>query len=166
MTKICLSLNEKIKVIEESEKGNSVKSLMNTFKCRKTQIYNIIKNKIKIREEWLKGKSYSLILLGNGKSKRSLKKTVNDEINKAVWNWFVKARSKNIPISGPMLQEKSKDIAIKLGNTDLKGSNGWLECFRKRHNISWNQVCGESNDVNVDEVNKWKSKIALFLQKH
>jgi len=51
MSKICLSLNEKIKVIEESEKGNCVKSLMNTFKCGKTQIYNIIKNKIKIREE-------------------------------------------------------------------------------------------------------------------
>jgi hypothetical protein len=58
-----------------------------------------------------------------------------------------------------MLQEKSKDIAIKLGNTDFKGSNGWLECFSKRHNISWNQVCGESNDANVDEVNEWKSKL-------
>jgi Mor family transcriptional regulator len=56
MSKICLSLNEKIKVIEESEKGNSAKSLMNTFKCGKTQIYNIIKNNIKIREEWLKSK--------------------------------------------------------------------------------------------------------------
>ncbi|KAL4154212.1 hypothetical protein QTP88_002044 [Uroleucon formosanum] len=131
MSKLGLSLNKKIKVIEESEKGNSVKSLINTFKCGKTQIDNIIKNKIKIREEWLKG---------NGKSKRSLKKTVNNEINKAVWDWFVKARSKNIPISGPMLQEKSKDIAIKLRNTDFKGSNGWLECFRKIYNISWNQV--------------------------
>ncbi|KAL4141921.1 hypothetical protein QTP88_004468 [Uroleucon formosanum] len=123
MSKICLSLNEKIKVIEEIEKGNSIKSSMNTFKYGKTKIYNIIKNKIKIREEWLKG---------NGKSKRSLKKTVNDEINKAVWDWFVKARSKNIPISGPMPQEKSKDTTIKLGNTDFKGSNDWLECFRKR----------------------------------
>jgi len=56
MSKICLSLNKKIKVIEENEKGNSVKSLMNTFKCGKTQIYNIIKNKIKIRAKWLKGK--------------------------------------------------------------------------------------------------------------
>jgi Mor family transcriptional regulator len=45
--KICL--NENIKVtIEESEKGNSVKVLMITFKCGKTQIYKIIKNKVKI----------------------------------------------------------------------------------------------------------------------
>ncbi|XP_025407289.1 tigger transposable element-derived protein 6-like [Sipha flava] len=63
-----------------------------------------------------------------------------------------------------MLQEKSKDIAIKLGNTDFKGSNGWLECFRKRHNISWNQVCEESNDVSVDEVNEWKSKIGELIK--
>ncbi|KAE9521504.1 hypothetical protein AGLY_018103 [Aphis glycines] len=102
---------------------------------------------------------------GNGKSKRSLKKTVNDEINRAVWDWFVKARSKNILISGLMLQEKSKDIAIKLGNTDFKGSNSWLEYFRKRHNISWNQVCGESNDFNVDDVNEWESKIGGKLSK-
>jgi len=63
-----------------------------------------------------------------------------------------------------MFQEKSKDIAIKLGSTNFKGSNGWLECFRKRHNISWNQVCGESNDVNFDTVNEWKSKIGELIK--
>jgi hypothetical protein len=31
--KICLSLNENIKVIEESEKGNSIKGLTIGFKC-------------------------------------------------------------------------------------------------------------------------------------
>lgn len=51
--KICLSLNDKMKVVEESEKGNSVKALMNTFKCGKTQI---MKNKTKIKEEWFIGK--------------------------------------------------------------------------------------------------------------
>ena len=41
---------------------------------------------------------------------RNLKKTENDEINHLTWIWFKKARSQNIPISGPILQEAAKMI--------------------------------------------------------
>lgn len=44
------------KLKKKLKKGNSVKVLMNTFKCGKMQIYNIIKNKININEQWLIGK--------------------------------------------------------------------------------------------------------------
>lgn len=63
-----------------------------------------------------------------------------------------------------MLQEKFQDIAIKLRNTNFKGSNDWLECFRKRLNISRNQVYREFNNVNFDDVNEWKSKIGELIK--
>lgn len=52
----CLSLNDKYQLIEISEKGHSVKYLQNIFNCGKTQVYNALKNKNKIKEEWIKGK--------------------------------------------------------------------------------------------------------------
>jgi hypothetical protein len=36
--------------------------------------------------------------------KRKAKVTGNEEINEAVWEWFTNARSRNIHISGPMVQ--------------------------------------------------------------
>lgn len=99
-------------------------------------------------------------------SKRKLKGTVNDEINKLTWEWFVHTRSKNIPLSGPIVQAKAKEIAASLNNETFKGSNGWLESFKFRHNIVWNSVCGEANDVNITLVEQWKEKIRLLVHNY
>jgi hypothetical protein len=58
-----------------------------------------------------------------------------------------------------MLQEKSKQVAKKHGLTDFKGSNGWLEKFQKRNNITFKSVCGEATSVDKEAVNNWKAKI-------
>jgi len=58
-----------------------------------------------------------------------------------------------------MLQEKASEIVVQHDNHTFKASNGCLSCFKNRHNITWNQVCGELNDVNIDSVTEWKSKI-------
>jgi hypothetical protein len=51
-----LKLDEKIKVIEEHEKNKRpAKVLTVLFKVGKTQIYDILRNKIKIKDEWVKG---------------------------------------------------------------------------------------------------------------
>jgi len=44
----CLTLNEKIKLIESSEKDKlTVKQICELFKCGKSQVYNILKQKMK-----------------------------------------------------------------------------------------------------------------------
>lgn len=56
-----------------------------------------------------------------------MKKTENEDVNKLVWTWFKKARSVNIPFSGPLVQEAAKSLAEKLRKETLQASNGWLE---------------------------------------
>jgi predicted DNA-binding protein YlxM (UPF0122 family) len=74
---MAVSLNEKVKVIEAKEKDKlSVREIMMQFKCGKRQIYNTLKQKDKILNEWLQG---------NDRMKRKAKVTSNDEINKVVW---------------------------------------------------------------------------------
>ncbi|XP_050059747.1 tigger transposable element-derived protein 6-like [Aphis gossypii] len=84
--------------------------------------------------------------------------------NRIKEEWLKPVRAKNIPVSGPIIQEKAREIAVRHGNHSFKASNGWLSSFKNRHNIAWNRVCGESNDVNIDSVNEWKSKISEYVK--
>ena len=54
----------------------------------------------------------------------------------------------NIYPDGPLLKEKTKQIASHLGYDDcFSASNGWLESWKKRHNIKQIVVSGEAGDV-------------------
>ena len=57
------------------------------------------------------------------------------DINDAMYEWYSFTRERSIPVTGPMLQEEALQVASRLGNTTFKASNGWLEAFKKRHNI-------------------------------
>ena len=61
------------------------------------------KNKIKIKDEWVKGTA--------GHVKRVTKSTDYDEINRAMFGWFVSARTKGFPISGPLIQTDALETA-------------------------------------------------------
>ena len=61
-------------------------------------------------------------------------------------------RSKDVPISGPILQSKALQIAKELNINTFMASNGWLQSFCTRHNIVFSVISGESKDVPEDVV--------------
>ena len=89
---------------------------------------------------------------------RSARKTGNEESIKLTWEWFKDMSRRKLPISGPMLQEKALQFAKDLGNAEFRGSNGWLESFRKRNNIAFYVKSGGKADVDIAIVEDWKKK--------
>lgn len=78
--------------------------------------------------------------------------------------WFRKARSKNIPVSGPILQQKACAVAAQMGmGQEFKASNGWLEKFKIRYNIKGMTVSGESGEVREETVQSWKERLPVIL---
>ncbi len=75
------------------------------------------------------------------------------EINKHLYEWYTLAVSKNIYPCGP---EKAKEIASVLG---FKASNGWLEKWKKHHNIRQVTISGEAGDVAGETVQSWKERL-------
>ncbi|PNF23924.1 hypothetical protein B7P43_G12845 [Cryptotermes secundus] len=141
------TLSEKAALINCSETERlSVKELTERFKCGKTAVYEILKRKSEILEQ---------CLLGAGSRKRKFRKTRNEEVNKAVWQWFVEAKSNNFNVTGPLLQAQAKLAAEHLGKTDFKASNGWLDSFRTRHSISFKQCSTESTQAYPVTHTEW-----------
>ncbi|XP_053949310.1 tigger transposable element-derived protein 6-like [Anastrepha ludens] len=121
----------------------------------KTQAAEINKNKEKLRSKW-----ESAV---NVHQKRSFLKEGGSEIDKMCFNWFAKARSQNIPISGPILKGKAMEIAGKLGVPNLNASDGWLNKWRIRNNVAFKCVSGEAADVNQDGVEQLRTKLPSLL---
>ncbi|XP_071798305.1 tigger transposable element-derived protein 4-like [Asterias amurensis] len=80
--------------------------------------------------------------------------------------WYQKAKSMKAPISGPIIKSKALDYAGKLGLEMFTASNGWLDSFRKHHNIlagvqSSVEDSSTLNDVTIEE---WESLLLCICQ--
>ena len=86
-----------------------------------------------------------------------------ERVDELTWSWFREARTRGMPVSGPVLQQKALSIAGILGQTDFKASNGWLEAFRKRHEITFRAISGNEDNVNESTVLDWMSSVSALL---
>jgi transposase len=148
--RVVLPLKDRFQVVQLSSQGKSARQIAVQLGVGRTQILNILKNRDEVT------KAYEGGVPSGQKRKR---KTGNEEVNELTLQWFTIARSKNIPVSGPMLQEKALTFAAEIGNHDFKASNGWLEAFRKRNGISFSCLSGESADVDECTLAEWKDRV-------
>ena len=107
-----LSLSDRIKVLEASDRSLSARKVSEYFGVGKTQIQDIVKNKEAIRLDYSEGAPLD--------KRQNLRKTGNEEINSLIYEWFRAARSKNVPVSRLLIQEKAKLFAEKLGIDTFK----------------------------------------------
>lgn len=149
--RVYLDLEAKVKVIELVDRGKSRRDVAKQYGVGRTQINNIMKRKAEFLEDYE----------NNAPNERKIKyrKTGNEEINELCWTWFKDVVGRNIPISGPMIQQRALKFAKDLDRNDFKACNGWLDSFIKRNNISFKVLSGESADVSDASVDDWKSKL-------
>jgi hypothetical protein len=105
----------------------------------------------------------------NSTKKRNFRDEFNQQLDQKVYEWFVIQRSKNIPVSGPLIQEQARKIRQQLdaANTDdVKASNGWLKKFRIRHGIQYRIICGESAAVDIATVDEWRNRLSSIIDKY
>ncbi len=95
-------------------------------------------------------------------AKRLCDGVVYSDVNNICWEWHQQLRAKNIPVSGPLLLNKAKQIADALGHPEFAASNGWLHSFKKRHDISWRKLSGEAASTDLDAVNNWLSTVPFI----
>jgi transposase len=147
-----LTLEQKVQLIKFLEEGNSERKTAAKFNVSKGTVGNIKKRGEEYMEKYQDESMFR-------ERCRKLRKTENEELNNLVWDWFRKVRSADLPVSGPLIQEAAKKFAERLKKEDFVASNGWLECFRRRHDISFKILSGEVASADTTEANNFKAKI-------
>lgn len=119
------------------------------FDSGKSQIQSILAKRTEILDEYSANK--------NALSKPA-RASQTQNIDEAMYEWYQRARIKNIPVTGPMLQEKAKRASEELGDSEFTASNGWLDRFKKRFNIKSNVISGEAGGVREETVTSWQER--------
>ncbi|GBM58032.1 hypothetical protein AVEN_170640-1 [Araneus ventricosus] len=57
----------------------------------------------------------------------------------------------------------AKELAGALGIENFSASNGWLDRFRIRKNITFRPLCGEAADVDSSSCEYWLERLPLLL---
>ena len=155
--RVYLTLEKKVELIKHAP-GHSLRSLEAMFGCGKTQISKVLKNKETILAECqhLAAGFTPSVKLAPLSILRSMMPCING------LNWQHLRLSL---LEGHMhLIEKAKMIANALGKSDFKGSQGWLEKWKKRFAIKQVKICGESGDVQGQTVDSWKERIPELIR--
>ena len=74
-------------------------------------------------------------------------------MDQAIYNWFLNMRSQNVPLSPSMIQEKAVIFAKEFNIESLQASDGLLQRWKKRNNISFKTVYRELKSVTPEMVN-------------
>ena len=92
-----LTLDDRVDVLKWIDDGESCRSIAAAVNCGKSQISRIHSDRAAILKEWESGARYDLKYVKRHKG-------TYEELNALVWEWFNKARSKELPISGRLFR--------------------------------------------------------------
>ena len=125
------SLKEKRKILLEGERR---KERRDSEEVWHSTLSTFLKQKSKIEQ--------NIDADALGPQQKKMRTADYEEVDKAVYTWFVEMRAKNIPINCPLLCERARFFARSLGFPEFMGSTGWLHRFRERCGISHKIING------------------------
>lgn len=81
--------------------------------------------------------------------------------------WLSATVARKIPVSSDLLRQKAETLALHMGITGCKFSDGWLRNFKKRYNLAFKQMCGESGSVDQTLVTNYRAdKLCALLRQY
>lgn len=119
------TLKEKYEALKELEKGASNKSVAEMYNIPKNTLSTWVKNKPKIFQDFQ---------AGNPKRKKA-RGANHENVDKAMFKWFISVKSQKIPIDGSVFKDKVKYYAQDARLQDFQASDGWLRRWKDRFSV-------------------------------
>lgn len=141
-----LAFSVKVEIIREVEKSEK-SDVAAAYSIPKSTLSTLLKNKASIKK-----KANERL---NASGARRVRTPACNDVEKALYKWFVTICDSNIPVSGPMLQQKALEFTHILSQDDFSAGSRWLQRFKDHYDIVGKVVTGERCAVDVDNVKKW-----------
>ena len=125
---------EKYKILKEIEKGKSCAAVSRKHSIPKQTLSGWMKEKSKIYDAVEKNATST--------KKQRMRGAKSDDIDKACYQWLISARHNNLPVNGTILKDKALYFGKELGLEEFQASDGWLDRWKKRYNVSFKAISG------------------------
>ncbi|XP_077022713.1 tigger transposable element-derived protein 5 [Tamandua tetradactyla] len=133
------SIKDKLQAIERVKGGERQASVCRDFGVPGGTLRGWLKDEPKLR--WF------LDQLGGevGTQRKKMRLANEEEIDRAVYTWFLALRQHGVPLSGPLIQAQAEAFARQIYGPEctFKASHGWFWRWQKRHGISSQRIYGE-----------------------
>ncbi|XP_048338909.1 tigger transposable element-derived protein 5 [Sphaerodactylus townsendi] len=134
------SIKDKLQAIERVKKGERQASVCRDFGVPGGTLRGWLKDERKLR--WF------LAQLGGevGTHRKKMRLANEEEIDRAVYAWFLTLRQHGVPLSGPVIQAQAEALAQQIYGPEctFKASHGWFWRWQKRHGICSQRIYGEA----------------------
>jgi len=141
------SSEEKKNIISEVDKGLKKGEVAKKYGISLSTLSTILKD----RESILKQLQTSVF----DPSRKRMRKAQFKDVDTPAYKWFQDVRSRNVPLTGPLIREKALEFAKMLEVENFQASVGWLNRFRERYGVLSKCISGEASDVPMNSVNEW-----------
>lgn len=137
--RVVLTLREKMDVCSRLERGESRKALMQEYNVGMSTLYDIKAHKAQLLRFVANSDSSQAL-----EHRRTLHTPKLEHLDRVLYQWFLARRAEGVPVSGPMLIEKAKDLYGQMRLSEpCVFSGGWLWRFKARHGIKKLDASGE-----------------------
>uniref|UniRef100_A0A8C9AJD4 Tigger transposable element derived 5 n=1 Tax=Prolemur simus TaxID=1328070 RepID=A0A8C9AJD4_PROSS len=134
------SIKDKLQAIERVKGGERQASVCRDFGVPGGTLRGWLKDEPKLR--WF------LDQLGGevGTQRKKMRLANEEEIDRAVYSWFLTLRQHGVPLSGPIIQAQAEAFARQIYGPEctFKASHGWFWRWQKRHGISSQRFYGDA----------------------
>lgn len=137
--RVVVSVGEKLSALSKIDNGEPVLKVAGELGVSENTVRDWKKNRTKLE-------TFSSKVDGSLLSRRTLKKPKHNNVDEALWLWFVEEQKKGITVTGSMLKEKALIFEANMSNkSNFTASNGWLARWKKRHGIHQKENPGDDN---------------------
>lgn len=110
-----LSLEEKARIISAASSGRKKGDVAADFGISQSTLSTILKSKDAIAQA---------LSSGTSAKRKKLTQAAHEDLEKALYTWFLDVRAKKMPVSGNMLQQKALGYAVCWASMISKPAQG------------------------------------------
>jgi Tc5 transposase DNA-binding domain/CENP-B N-terminal DNA-binding domain len=124
--RVTLTLQQKLDIVLKLEKGEKPNVIADLYRIGVSTVYDIKEQSSQLKTFSENSESSKAL-----ESRSKLRKIDFESFDQVLYDWFCLKRTAGVSITGPLIQEKAKELSLKMNcNSECQFSDGWLRSLK------------------------------------